>query len=89
MKRGGGGAVHVDNRDRRSRGCSLSRKKAQPIRNRKKKKCFGCGVSFVISVSCGVVLLDSEARGTAPSEVMPHWFCFWIRGKQGVGVGLY
>lgn len=43
----------------------------------------------MISVSCGVVLFDSEARGTAPSEVMPPWFCFWVRGKQGVGVGLY
>lgn len=39
----------------------------------------------MISVSCGVVLFDSEARGTAPSEVMPPWFCFWVRGKQGVG----
>lgn len=34
-----------------------------------KKNRFGCGVSFVISVSCGVVLVDYEARGTAPSEV--------------------
>lgn len=63
----------------------LSHGKEKPVRNRKGKNRFGCGVSFVISVSCGVAGVDSEARGTAPSEVMFHWVCFWVRGKQGVG----
>ena len=57
--------AHVNNRDRKRKACSLSREKAQPIKNRKGKKRFGCGVSFVIGVSCVIVLVDSEARGTA------------------------
>lgn len=46
-----------------------------------------CRVACVFGVSCVIVLVDSEARGAAPSEVMPPWFCFWVRGKQGVGSG--
>lgn len=70
----------MNNRDRKREARSLSRKKAKPVRNRRGKMCFGCGVSFVIGVSCGVVLVDSEARGTAPSEVVISLVLFLGQG---------
>lgn len=72
--------AHVNNRDRKRKACSLSREKGKPIRNRKGKKRFGCGVSFVIGASCGVALVDSEARGTAPSEVVSSFVLFLSQG---------
>lgn len=70
----------MNNRDRKREAWSRSREKVQPIRNRRGKMCFGCGVSFVIGVSCGVVLVGSEARGTAPSEVVISLVLFLGQG---------
>lgn len=39
-----------------------------------------CRVACVFGVSCGIVLVDSEARGAAPSEVMSYWVLFLSQG---------
>ena len=70
----------MNNRDRKRKACPLSREKEKPIRNRRGNMCFGCGVSFVIGASCGVVLVDSEARGSAPSEVVNSFVLFLGQG---------